>query len=105
MLEKIRDGLMDARGADPVIVLEKQINVILDLRQIVDQARQDRCRVDQIVLEDQPNRAGADVRTGLVQGLRDVEQKPCGLVIVRIDCQPRNGITVLLERLDPSGCQ
>jgi hypothetical protein len=96
---------MDARSADPVIVLEKQVNVVLHLRQIVDQARQDRRWVDQIVLEDQPDRAGADVRAGVMQGLGNVKQKPRGLVVVRIDRQPRNGIAVLLERLGPGGCQ
>ena len=73
VLQKIRDRLMDAGSAEPVIVFEKQIYIIVYLRQIVDQARQDRRRVDQVVLEDQPNRAGADVRTGMVQGLRYVK--------------------------------
>src|SRR5216683_388741 len=63
VLQKIRDRLMDARSAEPVIVFEKQINIIVYLGQIVDQARQDRCRVDQVVLEDQPDCACAKVRT------------------------------------------
>jgi len=78
VLQKIRDRLMDPRSAEPMIVFEKQINLIFDLRQIVDQARQDRCRVDQVVLEDQPNRAGANVRTGMVQGLGYVKKEPRG---------------------------
>ena len=82
VFQKIRDRLMDARSAEPVIVFEKQINVVFYLCEIVDQALQDRCRVDQIVLEDQPNRAGADVRTGMMQGLRHVKQKSRGLVVV-----------------------
>jgi hypothetical protein len=82
VLQKIRDRLMNARGAEPVIVLEKQVHIIFYLYQIVDQARQDGWRVDQVVLEDQPNCAGANVRTGMVQGLRYVKQKPRGLVVV-----------------------
>jgi hypothetical protein len=70
VLQKIRDRLMDARSAEPMIVFEKQVYVIFDLCQVVDQARQDRCRVDQVVFEDQPDGAGANFRTGLVQGLR-----------------------------------
>ncbi|WP_334384570.1 hypothetical protein [Bradyrhizobium sp. AZCC 2262] len=102
MLQKIRDRLMDASRAEPVIVFEKQINIILNLGQIVDQARQDRCRVDQVVLQDQPNCAGADVRTGMVQGLGYVTQKPRGFVVVRIDGQPSNTVAVLLELLGAS---
>ena len=82
MLQKIGDRLMDARRAQPVIVFEKQINVIFYLRQIVDQARQDRCRVDQVVLEDQPDRAGAKISLGMMQGLTSVKPKSRGLVVV-----------------------
>ena len=60
---------MDARSAEPVIVFEKQVNIIFYLCQVIDQAGQDCCRVDQVVLKDQPNRSGANVRTGMVQGL------------------------------------
>jgi hypothetical protein len=82
VIQKILDRLMDARSVEPVIVLEKQINIIFYLRQVVDQARQDRRRVDQVVLEDQPDRVGADVWTCMMQGLRHVKQKPRGLVVV-----------------------
>jgi hypothetical protein len=67
------DRLMDTGIVDPVIVFEKQIRFIIYLRQIVDQARQNRRGVDQVVLEDQLNSVGTHVRPCVVQGLRYVK--------------------------------
>src|ERR1700722_427544 len=96
---------MDARLAEPMIVLEKQVDLIVYLCQVVDQGRQDRRRVDQVVFEDQLDGPRACALTSVLQGLGYVEQKPCGLVVIRIDGEPRDGMAVLFELLGPSGRQ
>jgi hypothetical protein len=94
---------MDARLAEPMIILEKQVDLIVYLCQVVDQGRQDRRRVDQVVFEDQLDGPGACALTSVLQGLGHVEQKPRGLIVIRIDGDPRNGMAVLFELLCPSG--
>src|SRR5258708_8977950 len=66
VLQKIRDRLMDSRSAEPVIVFEKQVYIIFYLCKIVDEARQDRFLVDNVVITIVPDCAVPNARPPLV---------------------------------------
>ena len=81
---------MDRWIAYPMIVLQKKVDVLIDLRQAVDQCRYDRMRADQGVLEHEIDCGSTDLVTGVLQCVGYVEQKLRGLIVIGIDRKPRN---------------
>jgi hypothetical protein len=97
-----RQRLMDLLVADSVVILQNQKYFVVDVRQVIDQSRQDCPRVDEGAFLNQVNRCLPHLFARSLQGVTRIEDKSRGLVIVRIDREPRDRISGLLQCLQPS---
>ena len=92
---------MDLRIGDPMVVLQHQVHIVIDVSQIVHQSRYDRTWIDQETLLDQVDRGGAHSFACALQSVSYVEEEGRGIVIVRIDGEPCDCISALLKSLQP----
>src|SRR6266480_260187 len=93
---------MNLRIGDPMVVLQHQVHIVIDVSQIVHQSRYDRTWIDQETLLDQVDRGGAHSFKCALQSVSYVEEEGRGIVIVRIDGEPCDCISALLKSLQPS---
>src|SRR4051812_15670738 len=97
--------LMNDRIAHIVIVLQKEVDLFVDLRQAVNQRRYDRRRADQRGFEDQIDCGTTHAVMGALQRVGYVKQKLRWLIVISVDRKPRNQIAALRKALDPFGGQ
>src|ERR1700723_1901456 len=93
--------LMNVGIAEPMIVFQEQVDVVIDVSQIIYQMRYDRTWIDQEPLLDQVDRARADSIAGPLQGVSHIEKKGGRLVVVSIDGQPRDCMPTLSNSFYP----
>ncbi len=73
-----------------MIVLQKEVDLFINLCQPVDQRRYDRSWADQRGFEDEIDCWTTQAVTGALQGLGYVEQKLRCLIVIGVDRKPRN---------------
>src|SRR6266404_95905 len=100
-LQEKRERLMNLGISEPVVILQDQVDLVINVRQVVHQRRDNRARIDQEALPDQVDRRRAYPLARALQGVSDIEEKGRGLVVVRIDGEPRDRIAALLQPLEP----
>ena len=99
MPEKKSDRFMDHRIGNPVIILQEQVHLVVDVGQVIDQRRYDRLRVDEKRFADQVDRVSSNPGRAALNSLHHVEEKAGRLVIVGINGQPRDRAPALSEPL------
>ena len=100
--EEKRQRFVDVGIGDPMVILQEQIHLVIDVSQIIHQSRYDCAWIDQEALLDQVNRGRAHPFARVLQGVSQIEEEDRGLVIVGIDGEPRDCIAALLKSLQPS---
>src|SRR5712671_5175855 len=101
--EKKSHRIMNSRVRDPVIVFQEQVRLVVNVGQVIDQARYNRLQIDQEGLIDQIERIRANSGHRALYRLRHIEEKAGRLVVIGIDRQPRDRSSTLAKPLTPGG--
>ena len=101
MPQKKRQRLMDLLVADPMVIFQKQKYFVVYICQIIYQGRQYCSRVDEEAFLNQVNRRLPYFLARALYSVTHIEDKSRGLVIVRINGQPGDGISAVLQFLQP----
>ncbi|WP_244173639.1 hypothetical protein [Caballeronia temeraria] len=101
MLDEVRDDFAHDRQADQVIVVEKEIQLVLDFDQFVDERRDNRLRGHERSVGGEADRRCADAAARLPQRLREMVEEARGFVVVGIDGHPCDERAALAQPVEP----
>src|SRR5208283_1888451 len=86
----------------PLIVVQEQIDLVVDIGQVVDQSRYDRLGPHKEDFIDQTDCGLTGAVADILQDMRRIKEKPCRFVVVVVKRKPGDRIPALLKSLCPS---